>query len=668
MSSSFTSQVTVATLPDAAASSRLSGRKLVVVRAVWVVIATVVLGLVVTAVPVRYEKVRTADPNIRDPEFRNLIESGVTPDAAAAYDVGTGVVVFLALYVGGVLLFLRGSDSREASFLSLTLILYAASFSGLSSAHRTAGAPLSQSLAGMVTTVQFFLQSSAGFMTPFWLPEGRFSSRWTAWFTAVQIALLAGLYFLVSFPQSHNLVNIAAISVVVLGVWSLGHRYRVANDSTRQQIKWGVIGIAVAASGFFVWESATLLLGDGARLMPRVILVLTQLLVKACFVAVPVCFAIAILRYGLWHVDLIINRSVVYGTVTVVMVVVFFAGAMVLQNVLGQDAPLAFAISTAGAGLLFNPARNQIQRVVDRRLYGFRFDLNELSRAQHTPRVRNPGLLSGRTIGNYRLLGVLGSGGMGEVYEGEAEGRKVAVKVMSQEAARTGHVKWFAREAQTLAAVNHPNIVRFHEAGESDGVHYIVLDFIQGRPLSDIIRERGRLPFDEIRPFLHDCASALDYAHGRGLVHRDIKPSNIMMRRKADGTMAEAVLMDFGIARASDARTRLTNTGAIGTISYMAPEQIIAAATVDRRADIYALGVTMYEILTGELPFRGEPAQVLFAHLQQRPTDPGQLVPGLPAAVTQSLMRALEKKPADRFQSAGEFAIALCGTESPTIR
>ncbi len=117
--------------------------------------------------------------------------------------------------------------------------------------------------------------------------------------------------------------------------------------------------------------------------------------------------------------------------------------------------------------------------------------------------------------------------------------------------------------------------------------------------------------------------------------------------------------MDFGIAKIQDARTALTGTGAVGTIDYMAPEQIMAAKTVDRRADIYALGVMIYEMLTGEVPFKGNPGQVLFAHLQQPPTDPGQLVPGLPAKVAHSIMRALEKKPEDRFQSVGEFAIAL---------
>ena len=132
-----------------------------------------------------------------------------------------------------------------------------------------------------------------------------------------------------------------------------------------------------------------------------------------------------------------------------------------------------------------------------------------------------------------------------------------------------------------------------------------------------------------------------------------------MIRQLADRKTSEGVLMDFGIAKIADARTVRTSTGAIGTISYMAPEQIIAATAVDRRADVYALGVTVYEMLTGEVPFRGSAAQVLFAHLQQDPVDPRQVLPDLPAEASRSVMRCLEKNPDDRFQSVGAFAHAF---------
>jgi len=202
-------------------------------------------------------------------------------------------------------------------------------------------------------------------------------------------------------------------------------------------------------------------------------------------------------------------------------------------------------------------------------------------------------------------------------------------------------------------------VVKMYDSGESDGVYYMAMEFINGRELSALIKERGRLPFEEARPFVQDSASALDYAHRQGLVHRDIKPSNIMLRLKADKETYEAVLMDFGIAKIQDAHTALTGTGAVGTIDYMAPEQIMAAREVDHRADIYALGVVLYEMLTGERPFKGNPGQVLFAHLQQPPPDPRDIREEVPRHVAHAIMKALEKKPEDRWQSAGELAQAL---------
>jgi serine/threonine protein kinase len=277
-----------------------------------------------------------------------------------------------------------------------------------------------------------------------------------------------------------------------------------------------------------------------------------------------------------------------------VLVVIFLGGGLVLQRVLGpDDASVAFTVSTIGAALLFNPARRRAQRLIDRRFYGFRFDLDELHRAHQPPGVSSAGVAIGGTMGRYRIVRLLGRGGMGEVYQAERDGRSVALKMLPQEPGQRDFLKWFEREASALSTLVHPNIVRLHEVGESDGTHFMVLELIEGRELGQIMRERGRMPLDDVRLFLHDLTGALDYAHGRGLVHRDVKPSNIMIRPRADGTRLEAVLMDFGIAKTSDALTVRTSTGAIGTISYMAPEQIIAAAAVDRRADVYALGVTV---------------------------------------------------------------------------
>ena len=657
----MTAAVTVAGAAPDSEQRPLEGRPRRLAQALWIVIAIVVLGLVVTGIPLRYEKVYSIDPNIRDPAFRNLIAAGVPPEVAARCDLAADLVVFLALFGGGSLLFLRGSASREASFLSLALILYGASVSALASVHRTTGPPLSESLPALLTTLIFFLQSSTTFTVLFWLPEGRFALRWTAWLTAAFIAIVGVIYFTVPYPRSHDLVNRIALPGVGIGTWSqIAHYRRIDNRAVRERIKWAVIGIFITSVGFLIREGLGLILADQPGLTARVVMVAAQLLNNTCQIALIGCFAIAIVHYRLWPVDLVINRSLVYGTVSALLAGILLGGGYALQAVLGPDfRSVAFVASTLGAAFFFNPARKWVQHLIDRRLYGFRFDLYELQRAQEHPQRSNESVPIGHRIGPYRILRRLGRGGMGEVFQGERDGLVFAIKVLPEQGGGQDFLKWFERESEVLAAIAHPHIVRFHEASQSGGRHYIVLDFIEGRALSDIINERGRLRLDEVRPIVSDLAEALDYAHGRGLVHRDIKPSNIMIRKSANGLTSEAVLMDFGIAKIDDARTVRTSTGAIGTIGYMAPEQIIAATVVDRRADVYALGVTAYEMLTGEVPFSGSAAQVLFAHLQQRPDDPRLAQPDLPTAASNSIMKCLEKNPDDRFQSAGAFARAL---------
>jgi hypothetical protein len=659
--STFGSDETVAAPPAVdAVVPAVSGRTRAVVRAVWFVTALATLALTISVVPVRHEKVRAGDPDIRAPEFRDLIDAGIDPGVAAVADVAEGLLVFTISFLVGVLIFVRGSLAPQATLLSLCLISWGPVASGLASAHRAAGPPFDQSLLGILATTQYFLASSITWSAVFWLPDGRFVPRWTAALTATFVVALAGLYFLVAFPRSHALVNLVGLPVMVIGVWAQSYRYRHVDDVVRrQQIKWAVVGIVTGALGFLVWQCTFLVLGNRTELMPRIVMAAARLFFNICQIAIPVCFTIAILRYRLWRLDLLINRSIVYGTLTGLLILVFVGGGLLLQAVFGEAyATLTYAGSTVVAALLLAPARRQLQRVVDRHLYGFRFDLDELRRVEAVG-VGRPGAFTGRTIGDYQLRGLLGRGGMGEVYLGERHGRRAAIKILPEDLARDAAFRArFERESETLAAFNHPNIVKVQEAGERHGLYYMVLDYIEGRELSEVLKERGRIPLDEVRPFLQGFAAALDYAHAHGLVHRDIKPANIMVRRREDGT-SEAVLLDFGVAKLMDARTMASTTGAIGTISYMAPEQILAAKNIDHRADVYALGVTVYEMLTGELPFNGNAARVLFAHLQEPPADPRTIVPDLSPAAARSLLRALAKKPEDRFQSVGAFAAAL---------
>jgi serine/threonine-protein kinase len=497
-------------------------------------------------------------------------------------------------------------------------------------------------------------------------PTGQFMPRWIGWLTIPLI--LWEIFYTFDGALNPNRPPFLAQYpgfLVILAFWGIGllgqiHRYRRFSTPTqRQQTKWILLAATVALVTHLIYTTLFSLPGSdtGTLLMKFFV---PMLLLDIPIMILLVAFAFSILRYRLYDVDLVINRSLVYGAVTLALLIFFIGSSLLLRQVIGQS-EIALIIPLVGAALLFNPARKAAQHVIDRRFYGFRFDLNQLQDAQQTSEIKNPGALTGCTLGSYQVLGVLGKGGMGEVYQGrDSQGHLVAIKILPHDLAQQADFrKRFEREAQTLAALSHPNIVRIYDAGENEGILYIAMEFIEGRELGNLIHERGAIPLDEAYPFMADFAAGLDYAHQHNLVHRDIKPSNIMIRRNADGETPQAVLMDFGIAKVQDAQTALTGTGAIGTIDYMAPEQILAAKGVDHRADIYALGVVLYEMLTGQRPFKGSVGQILFAHLQQPSPDPRDVCSDLPASTAHAILKAMAKNPDERFQSAREFAESL---------
>jgi serine/threonine-protein kinase len=255
--------------------------------------------------------------------------------------------------------------------------------------------------------------------------------------------------------------------------------------------------------------------------------------------------------------------------------------------------------------------------------------------------------------GRYRVVRKLGGGGMADVYlcEDLTLGRHVAVKVLLQRyLSDPTFVERFRREAKAAGGLNQQNLVSIYDWGELDGTYYIVMEYVEGETLKDLIRRRGRLSGNESVNITMQLLAAVDFAHRSGIVHRDIKPQNVMIDR--DGTCK---VMDFGIARAGD--SGMTEAGSIlGTAQYLAPEQA-KGYPVDERSDLYSVGVVLYEMLTGTVPFKGDSAvTVALKHVNEMPQEPAELVPGLPYSMNQIVLKAMAKDPVDRYQSASEFA------------
>ena len=276
------------------------------------------------------------------------------------------------------------------------------------------------------------------------------------------------------------------------------------------------------------------------------------------------------------------------------------------------------------------------------------------------PRARGANGRVGQTVAGYRVEGLAGLGGMGVVYRAvEPElGRHVALKLMAEDyTALPRYRELFKEESRKAAALEHPNVIPIYRSGEEDGQLFIAMRFIEGESLQELIERRGRLPLGTATRILSQTADALDAAHAQGLVHRDVKPGNILI---ADPEGDERVyLSDFGLAvRQEDTRLNGLRSGA-GTPAYLAPEQI-RGEPVDARTDVYALGCVLVHVLTGLPPFHGRDAgEAKIAHLTQPPPRLTDLVPGLPAGVNAVVVRAMAKRPEDRFASAGAFAAAL---------
>jgi beta-lactam-binding protein with PASTA domain len=254
--------------------------------------------------------------------------------------------------------------------------------------------------------------------------------------------------------------------------------------------------------------------------------------------------------------------------------------------------------------------------------------------------------------GRYRIMRKLGAGGMANVYLAEDQelGRRVAIKILDdRHAADDSFIERFRREAKNAAGLSHPNIVSIYDRGEAEGTYYIAMEYLAGRSLKELIVGRGPTPIRIAIDYTRQMLAALGFAHRHGIVHRDIKPHNVVV--DADGRLK---VTDFGIARSG--ASQMTEVGSIiGTAQYLSPEQA-RGAPVDQRSDVYSVGIVLYEMLTGTVPFTGDtPLEIAMKHLSEVPVPPSEIRDDVPDDLDLVVLRALAKDPEDRYQAAEEM-------------
>lgn len=268
-------------------------------------------------------------------------------------------------------------------------------------------------------------------------------------------------------------------------------------------------------------------------------------------------------------------------------------------------------------------------------------------------------------LNSYRIEGRIGSGGMATVYKAyqTSMGRYVALKVLSEGFSKEETaISRFEEEAKIIGYLQHPYILPVYDFGESKGYYYLAMRLVETGSLHDLIRRTGRFELPQATAIVRQLGGALDYAHKKNVIHRDFKPANVLIDE-----FENCLLSDFGIAKLMEATTHLTVKGQImGTPSYLSPEQASGERGIDGRCDIYSLGIVIYQMLTGDLPFKADSSWgVINKQVHEPPPSPRTLIPDLPEALEKVILKALAKKPEDRFRTAGELVVAFDAAVAP---
>jgi tRNA A-37 threonylcarbamoyl transferase component Bud32 len=639
-------------------------------RAMAVFIASIVLAVGFLA----YFAIRfivTSDAPQLHTTFRGATADG-TFSAMAVFDgpvlsLVRIVVVAITFVVASIFVAARHRRDPIVLLLATTAIaagLYSASIAVLTSTETLA---IGRGLAAFV----YMLLPAGALLVMALFPTGRAVPRWSLAALPVALAPFA-VQAVYMFEYRRFSIPLAACQLLTgaLFLAFLVQRYRRhATLRERIQIKWlSFAGVVFLALQLVVVILVMPLLQDPTHPAFPLFRLLFELLLGGSYLAGMAAMLSSAARYRLWDIDRVINRTVVYAVVTALLagafVLVYFALGALLRGVLGAPAWIGSAIGLAISLALFPIARRRISRWIDRRFYGIGIDYERIAaKAVKAAQVASPELTE---LADYDGLSLLGRGGMGAVYRAHHADFKmpIALKVMAPRLAGDPAARSrFQREAEILEALQHPNVVPFLASGHDHGLAFIAMHYIEGEDLATVLRARGRLSLEDAAPLIADIAAALDAAHALGVVHRDVKPGNVLLEGDGRQPVAtrRAFLMDFGVARREGDQQRSTGDDSlVGSLPYMSPEQIQRIGEVDRRADVYSLGATAYELVTGTVPFReSSPLGLVLAHLRQPPVDPRVHAPELPEPAAAAILTALSKSAGDRFATAGLFAAAL---------
>ena len=656
---------------------RLNGINLSAARGVFVILALATAIFFGMGIPLYYQRlIETLSYDLET--LAALRGLGMSNTLYAAYQTALVILLAIGFSVAGLIIFWFKSDEWLALLVAFTLIGQGANAFG--PLQRMAAIPSYEiPVRFVIAMVLMGLPLSC-----YLFPDGKIQKRWMLYVAGIWFVWLIVSVFWHSFPinifdrggNATLIYLISLLAVLSTGIYAQIHRYRNAESPIkREQLKWIVFGVSV---GIVTGVGTNLFMAvyELARPSAEAHLIAdlaTQTLSVIAQFTVPVAVVFSILKYRLYDIELVINRSLVYGLLTIFLAIVFggiLAGLQaVFRAMTGSTNPptAGIVVATLAVFSLFNPTLRVSRRFVNKKIFGIDFDFNEVERRNSKlDKVAHLPTNAVHSIGGYTGLEMIARGGMGEIYKARQPSlnRTLAIKVLSAYFKEDPDFnKRFAREAETMAQLHHPNIITIYDYGEQDGLPYIVMEYLTGETLSNLLQTRGRFTLTDGLPLLRDLASALDYAHAQSIVHRDIKASNVIIEPITTSTgrnSQRAILMDFGIARFVDESTKLTITGdMLGTADYISPEQIQGSAHLDSRADQYSFGVLTYLMLTGKKPFdRNNTWAMIRSHLEEPPPDPRDLV-SMPESAAKAIMKAMAKKPEDRFASVGEFVEIL---------